>query len=109
LTSRKGNLLDTKITVFYGTIESIVTICPSREEEGEGSDILNVPAVVSISAGALILITNRHSRTKSSCPPFRLLRLIRLFEVITSLSYSSRNVIFALSGSIYTVSARAKR
>lgn len=44
-----------------------------------------------------------------SCPPFRLLRLIHLFEVISSLSYSSRNVIFALSGSIYTVSARAKR
>lgn len=37
------------------------------------------------------------------------MRLIRLKEVITSLSYSCRNVIFALSGSIYTVSARAKR
>ncbi|KAL2225312.1 UNVERIFIED_CONTAM: hypothetical protein Sindi_2924900 [Sesamum indicum] len=37
------------------------------------------------------------------------MRFIRLFEVIPSLSYSSRNVIFALSGSIYTVSARAKR
>lgn len=41
------------------------------EEEGEGSDIVNVPAVVSISAGALILITNGHSRTNLSCPPFR--------------------------------------
>lgn len=35
--------------------------------------------------GALILISNRHSWLKSSCPPFRLLGLIRLFEVISSL------------------------
>lgn len=81
---QKSHGVLSKLLVSKG--QNALEEAPNQSAVEEGSDILNVLAVVSISAGALRKMTNRHSRTKSSCLP-----LIGNYK--SDIYSSSRNVL----------------